>query len=224
MAAIPEHIYKLRTFIKQHSDDSIYSDELLYSLLKDARCTLLERENKKFTKDSEFHKQTICMPLIIDSYHDCECLPFEVKCKILKSKFALPKVLTGRNKELIRVVTIDSYSQIPFILSTDLKNLKYTKTKGKGNKYGIINNYLTIFNNLQLKVVLIEGIFEDPLELSKISYCDDAGEIQTCFDLNTTDFPIKSSLNFPMYQICLDILKIPMQLKSDDTNNANPEA
>ena len=146
MAAIPEHIYKLRTFIKQHSDDSIYSDELLYSLLKDARCTLLERENKKFTKDSEFHKQTICMPLIIDSYHDCECLPFEVKCKILKSKFALPKVLTGRNKELIRVLTIDSYSQIPFILSTDLKNLKYTKTKGNGNKYGIINNYLTIFN------------------------------------------------------------------------------
>lgn len=224
MAAIPEHIYKLRTFIKQHSDDSIYSDEFLYSLLKDARVTLLERENKKFTKDSEFHKQTICMPLIIDSYHDCECLPFEVKCKILKSKFALPKVLTGRNKELIRVLTIDSYSQIPFILSTDLKNLKYTKTKGNGNKYGIINNYLTIFNNLQLKVVLIEGIFEDPLELSKISYCDDAGEIQTCFDLDTTDFPIKSSLNFPMYQICLDILKIPMQLKSDDTNNANPEA
>ena len=224
MAAIPEHIYKLRTFIKQHSDDSIYSDEFLYSLLKDARVTLLERENKKFTKDSEFHKQTICMPLIIDSYHDCECLPFEVKCKILKSKFALPKVLTGRNKELIRVLTIDSYSQIPFILSTDLKNLKYTKTKGNGNKYGIINNYLTIFNNLQLKVVLIEGIFEDPLELSKISYCDDAGEIQTCFDLDATDFPIKSSLNFPMYQICLDILKIPMQLKSDDTNNANPEA
>lgn len=223
MAAIPEHIYKLRTFIKQHSDDSIYSDEFLYSLLKDARVTLLERENKKFTKDSEFHKQMICMPLVIDTYHDCDCLPFEVKCKILKSKFALPKVLTGRNKELIRVLTIDSYSQIPFILSTDLKNVKYTKTKGKGNKYGIINNYLTIFNNLQLKVVLIEGIFEDPLELSKISYCDDAGEIQTCFDLDTTDFPIKSSLNFPMYQICLDILKIPMQLKSDDTNNTNPE-
>ena len=39
MAAIPEHIYKLRTFIKQHSDDSIYSDEFLYSLLKDARVT-----------------------------------------------------------------------------------------------------------------------------------------------------------------------------------------
>jgi len=223
MAAIPEHIYKLRTFIKQHSDDSIYSDEFLYSLLKDARVTLLERENKKFTKDSEFHKQMICMPLVIDTYHDCDCLPFEVKCKILKSKFPLPKVLTGRNKELIRVLTVDGYNQIPFIQSTDLKNLKYSRTKGKGNKYGIVNSYLTIFNNLQIKLVLIEGIFEDPLELQKITYCDEGGNETQCYDLNTTDFPIKGSLNFPMYQICLDILKIPLQLKSDDTNNANSE-
>jgi len=223
MAAIPEHIYKLRTFIKQHSDDSIYSDEFLYSLLKDARVTLLERENKKFTKDSEFHKQMICMPLVIDTYHDCDCLPFEVKCKILKSKFPLPKVLTGRNKELIRVLTVDGYNQIPFIQSTDLKNLKYSRTKGKGNKYGIVNSYLTIFNNLQIKLVLIEGIFEDPLELQKITYCDEEGNETQCYDLNTTDFPIKGSLNFPMYQICLDILKIPLQLKSDDTNNANSE-
>jgi hypothetical protein len=223
MAAIPEHIYKLRTFIKQHTDDSIYSDEFLYSLLKDSRNTLLERENKKFTKDSEFHKQTICMPLVISAYHDCDCLPFEVKCKVLKSKFELPKVLTGRNKELIRVLTVDGYNQIPFVLSTDLKNLKYTKTKAKGNKYGIINRYLTVFNNLQLKLVLIEGVFEDPLELSKISYCDEEGNETQCYDLNTTDFPIKGSLDFPMYQICLDMLKIPLQIKSDDTNNANPE-
>ena len=223
MAAIPEHIYKLRTFIKQHTDDSIYSDELLYSLLKDGRNTLLERDNKKFTKDSEFHKQTICMPLEITTYHDCDCLPFEVKCKVLKSKFPLPKVLTGRNKELMRVLTVDGYSQIPFVLSTDLKNLKYTKTKAKGNKYGIINNYLTVFNNLQLKLVLIEGIFEDPLELQNITFCDEEGNETQCYDLNTTDFPIKGSLDIPMYQLVLEMLKIPLQIKSDDTNNANPE-
>lgn len=221
MATIPEHIYKLRTFIKQHSDDSIYSDEFLYSLLKDARNTLLERDSKKFTKDSEFHKQTICMPLIIDTYHDCECLPHEVKCKILKSKFALPKVITGRNKEMMRVLTVDGYNQIPFILSTDLKNLKYTRTKAKGNKYGITNNYLVIFNNLQLKVVLIEGIFEDPLELTKITFCNNDGEEETCYDLNTSEFPLKGSLDFPMYQLSLDMLKIPLQIKEDDTNNTN---
>ena len=162
MPTIPEHIYKLRTFIKQHSDDTIYSDEFLYSLLRDSRNTLLERENKKFTKDSEFHKQTICMPLEIDTYNDCECLPFEVKCKVLKSKYKLPKVLTGRNKELLRILTFDGSSQIPFVLSTDLKNLKYTKTKKKGIKYGITNSYLVVFNTLQLKGILIEGIFEDP--------------------------------------------------------------
>lgn len=221
MATIPEHIYKLRTFIKQHSDDSLYSDEFLYSLLKDARNTLLERDSKKFTKDSEFHKQTICMPLEVNTYHDCECLPYEVKCKVLKSKFALPKVITGRNKEMMRVLTVDGYNQIPFILSTDLKNFKYSKTKGKGNKYGITNNHLIIFNNLQLKIVLIEGIFEDPLELSKIMFCNNDGNEETCYDLNTTDFPIKGSLDFSMYQICLDILKIPLQIREDDTNNTN---
>lgn len=221
MSAIPEHIYKLRTFIKQHSDDTLYSDEFLYSLLKDARNLLLERENKKFNKDSEFHKQVVCMPLIIDTYHDCDCLPFEVKCKVLKSKYPLPKVLTGRNKELIKVMTIDGYNEIPFTYSTDLKNLKYTRTKKKGLKYGIFNNYLVIFNNLQLKIVLIEGVFEDPLELQSISYCDENNIEQTCYDINESDFPIKGSLSFPMYQICLDILKIPLQLKEDDTNNTN---
>jgi hypothetical protein len=224
MATIPEHIYKLRTFIKQHSDDTIYSDEFLYSLLRDSRNTLLERENKKFTKDSEFHKQTICMPLIIDTYNDCECLPFEVKCKVLKSKYKLPKVLTGRNKELMRVLTFDSFTQIPFVLSTDLKNLKYSKTKGKGTKYGITNSHLIIFNTLQLKGILIEGIFEDPLELAKISFCDESGNETQCYDLNTTDFPIKGSLSYPMYQLSLDMLKIPLQIREDDTNNANPAA
>lgn len=222
MPTIPEHIYKLRTFIKQHSDDTIYSDEFLYSLLRDSRNTLLERENKKFTKDSEFHKQTICMPLIIDTYNDCECLPFEVKCKVLKSKYKLPKVLTGRNKELLRILTFDGNSQIPFVLSTDLKNLKYTKTKKKGIKYGITNNFLIVFNTLQLKGVLVEGIFEDPLELSKISFCDEEGNETQCYDLNTTDFPIKGSLSYPMYQLSLDMLKIPLQIREDDTNNANP--
>ena len=221
MTTIPEHIYKLRTLIKQHSDDSIYSDEFLYSLLKDARNTLIERDSKKFSKDSEFHKQTICMPLIIDSYNDCECLPYEVKCKVLKSKFALPKVITGRNKEMMKVLTIDGYNQISFVLSTDLKNFKYSKTKKKGIKYGISNKYLIIFNTLQLKNVLIEGIFEDPLELSKITFCNEEGNEETCYDLNESDFPIKGSLVYPMYQICFDMLKIPLQLKEDDTNNAN---
>lgn len=221
MATIPEHIYKLRTFIKQHSDDSLYTDELLYSILKDARNTLLERDSKKFTKDSEFHKQTICMPLIIDNYHDCNCLPNEIKCKILKSKYKLPKVITGRNKEMIRVLTIDGYNHIPFIFSTDLKNLKYTKTKSKTIKYGITNNNLIIFNNLQLKVVLIEGIFEDPLELNKITFCNDNGDEESCYDLNTSEFPLKGSLNLPMYQLSLDLLKIPLQIKEDDTNNTN---
>lgn len=223
MTPIPEHIYKLRTLIKQYSDDSIYSDEFLYSLLKDSRNTLLEREVKKFTKDSEFHKSSGCMPLEVSTYHDCDCLPFEVKCKVLKSKFPIPKVLTGRNKELLKIMNLEGRQIIPFITSTDLRNLKYTKTKGKGTKYGIFNQHLIIFNTLKLKAVLFEGIFEDPLELKNISFCNEEGIETQCYNLNTTDFPIKGSLNFSMYQICLDMLKIPLQIKSDDTNNANSE-
>ena len=75
---------------------------------------------------------------------------------------------------------------------------------------------MKLSNTLEPQEVLMPWV-------QKISFCDEEGNETQCYNLNTTDFPIKGSLDIPMYQICMDLLKIPLQLKSDDTNNANPE-
>lgn len=223
MATIPQHIYKLRTFIKQHTDDSIYSDEFLYSLLKDGRNTMIERDVKKFSKDAEAHKQSICMPLEVSTFHDCSCLPKDTKCKILKSKFKLPAPIMGRNRESLEVMNIEGFEQYGFTVSIMIKNEKYTRTKKNKIRWTLFDNYIIVFNTLKLGVILVQGIFEDPVELASITFCNNSGDDETCYNISEDEFPIKGSLDIPMYQYVLEILKVPLKLKEDETNNANSQ-
>jgi hypothetical protein len=221
MATIAEHTGTIRTLIKNHTDDSYYTDEFLYKLLKDSRAMILEREAKKFYKFSDFSYLSICMPLILDTYHDCDCLPIDIGCKVLKSRFNLPRVLQGRNRDLIKIKTIDG-EEIGYVPdSSSIKKLKYSRTQKNKIKYTIVNNHLVIFNNTSLKAVIVELVPEDPLDLSNITLCNEDGEDigPTCFDYRTENFPIKQALHMPMYEELLKFLNLPLSIPEDLTND-----
>ena len=74
MATIRDVTSTLRTLIKQHTDDSHYSDEFLYHLMTNARSLLIERDYNKNKKLSSWNQQTYCVKLEKTKAHDCDCV------------------------------------------------------------------------------------------------------------------------------------------------------
>ena len=225
MQTIIQHTRTLRTLLKNYSDDTTYSDTFLYKLLVDASAILKEREAKKFNKVSDFLYQSFCTPLVLDSYHDCDCIPDGLDCKVRKSTFEIPEPIYGRNKALLRVKKVDG-TRISYVSdSSEIKKLKYSKTQKNKIKYTISNNKIVIFNDVKIGVILVEGVFVNPLDLAGISVCSPDGLVTSdpCYDLATSEFPMKTSQNLAMYQEVLNMLKIPLQLTDDILNNAKQD-
>lgn len=226
MATVPQHISTIRHLIKQHFDDTYYTDEFIYKLMSDARAHILDLEADKNNTISDYDEQSVCMPMVVDTYHDCECLPVDTDCKVLKSKYPLPDIFTSKkrkNKYLAKVKTIDG-KLLSYVEDEALvKKYKYSKTKKNLKSWTISNNHLIIFSEdlSGPKVVIIEAVFEDPVALEEITFCEPSGEEteEKCYKYNETDFPIKAGWHNAMYKEVLQMLSIPLQLQDDLLNN-----
>lgn len=225
MAKINEHISVIRHLIKNHTDDSVYGDEFLYELLKTTRALLIERENKKFNKISDLHYQKFCMAFDLVKYNDCSCLPVDSKCYVRKSRYKIPGVMLGRNKQMLYITTVSGKPIYYLDNVSDYEDLKYTRVKKNELFFSIENQHIIIINNTIQPVHMIKGIFEDPEELSSLLTCDDNGndEETTCFNVKLDDFPIKQSLHIPMYQETLKLLSLPLEIPEDLTNDAKSD-
>ncbi|GAG57222.1 unnamed protein product, partial [marine sediment metagenome] len=196
---------------------SYYSRELFYEFMKRARVLLLERLAKKFFKLSDFNYQKICMPMDLHSFHDCDCLPVDTKCKLLRSRFKLPQVILSRNRHIIKVFTITGETIDYAQDIEDFYNNAYSVTKKDKLGYIIFDGYLWLLGTTTAGVVIINAIFADPVELANISFCTTEGEEldYACYDASTDDFPLQASLDIAMYQEVANIMQIPLQIKED---------
>jgi hypothetical protein len=244
MSTIAQHISTLRKLTKLSSSE--YSDEFFYGLMKDGRNHVIFNEEKydkeldiyktrlKNNNEFEWYYNTYCVPLEAGKSHTCNCE--SVGCDVLKSKFKLPKISTYPNKtsskSLLRVYTLGN-KKIPYIHQNDLEDLKYDETKINKLAFSVIDNYLVIWNNTKLKAVQVSGIWEDPIEWADIQLCipkvnsedSDVDETNdpdaTCFSIDNDEFNIKSDHVFSMYKYVLDLLNIPIQIKTDTTHDNN---
>lgn len=224
---IQSHIDYIRQFIKQTSDDSDYSDQFLYKCLVDKRATVIQQQYSKKKRLSDWNKQTFCVPLEIDGYADCQCLP-NIGCKVLRSTTDIPNPISTKYTDIFEVMDISG--NVKYYPSNKQKERAYKHSKTRFNKLGyeIYNSKLVIFiKDKQLanpsKTVLVRGIFEDPSELSEINICDQFSGTPTtgvCFDPKTDKFPLDASFNDQLYTLVLQKLGISMQFIEDRTNNA----
>jgi hypothetical protein len=94
-----------------------------------------------------------------------------------------------------------------------------------GNKLAgsIIDGYLYIWNTLKLKIVSIGGIWQDQMEWALIPKCNDDGtdSVDLCFNPLTEEFPLDLEKQNYIYTKILSLLKIPLQLPQDQTNDSN---
>lgn len=195
---IEELIYRIQNLYSRGnpSDDSRLPNRLIYNKVVGIRSLLLSQEANKKQKISRWNYQQIsCIELIEVPSHDCPCIP-PIGCKMLRSRYKLPKPLTGINGHLIEsVFTIDKQlkiDEVPFSAYSYQKGNKYTAKK---TNFFIHNDYLYLTTPSRIRVVSLVGLFEDPVIAESFSgYCDnkDCKDCQ-CKDNLQQDFPIEAS-------------------------------
>jgi hypothetical protein len=206
------------------SQSSRLSNRHIYNKLLTVRNRLVSLQAKKKQKLNQWTYQTLdCVELIEAHDYECECLA--LGCKVLRTKYKLPKPLTDLNSHLIQSVTsIDGLIQIN---ETQFGLKKYQK----GNRYAketpewfIKDEYMYITNVRKLKVIQITGMFEDPVEAAKYpSYCKDKDE-DKCSSLLDIEFPIDSELIEALIEMSVqELVVVFRQMQQDATNNSNDD-
>lgn len=209
------------------SDDSRLMNRHIYNKLLTVRARLISQEAKKKQRISQWNYQIIpCIELINVPEHECPCVP-QVGCEILRSKYKLPKPLSGLSGTLIQSVTsIDRSKKINEISINAISSQKGNKYSSKTTNYFIENGYLYISTpKSTIGVVRIVGLFEDPIEVKKYkSYCEECEECQNCVDYQEEEFPIDNDLVDSMVELSINELVLLFgQSNQDIRNNTNDD-
>lgn len=220
-------IDKTRETIRQTSDDSEYSDMYLYHMLLDSRNLLIERELNKRKMRSSFNWKTLCMPLIKSNEIPCDCIPEDLGCIALRTKYKVPKPISSIFSDTIKILSLDGRKEITMKSTLAGKHNKYSR-QGKPPVYATYYNeyiYIIGYPNNNLPAVLIQLIPEDPVEMDNITLCDEKGNEldDTCFDPTKDTFNIDGYLMKAVVESTLATLGKSMQLNEDYTNdNSSP--
>lgn len=224
MSTIAQHVGVIRTLIKEHSDDSLYSDQFLFELFKNGAKKLQYQKLRRWDHLSEWNRSRYCIKLEKAKSHNCECVA--VGCDVLKSVHKIPKPLTNRDRDMIKVFDLNGNRIDQVTTQEQIDNMSDPSgIKQKRTSFEIVNQRVVIYNNLELKAVEVEEIAEDETQWAGIKLCDSEGNEtnQDCFNIQTSDYPLDSELVEPTYRLVLELLHIPLQLTSDQTTDANPE-
>lgn len=208
-----------------HSDDTRLTSRHIYSALVTARAVLIRQRAEKQQLSQWMYQSIPCVELIDSPKHECPCIPTN-GCSVLRTKYKLPKPVTGLSDVLIQsVTTLDGNITLdPSTFETE-KYAGGNKFTAKKPTYYIRNEYLYITIYKKLQVITLSGIFEDPIDAQLYpSFCpSDCPECE-CKSPFDSPFPIDGDLIRPLLQVANDELIIMLkQMGEDKSNNASDD-
>lgn len=184
----------LRVLIKQQSDDSVYTDEAIYTLLMTARTKILADKYEYEKLVPYMNWQTITLPLIVEPYVNCDCV--KIGCNVVKSRQRIPSVVVSNAGSPFIRVKLFNGEQLSYVKPERQRTNFESETLYDQIAYYIENNKLILWNTLDIKAVMVEGVFSDPMQLVNYNICDDSGTSYNspCFDPTIMEFPLEESL------------------------------
>lgn len=195
------------------SDDSAFTNQYFYHLMKIYRGVLLNEKLKDPTYNFVLNMQTLeCIELIATEKNEC-CEKLPSGCKWLKSKNKIPNTI---NDLIYKVYNDrgDSYTRLASESSKSFKRYGFGETNDY--KYLIKNGYLYVPDLNSPKWVKMEALFYDDAAVK--STCGDI-----C-DLLDTEFPLDDRLLNNMYAMIYDkILKTYPYFVKDNINDTLSE-
>lgn len=209
------------------SDDSRLTSRKIYTKMLTVRNRLLVQELNKKKKLSVWNYQTLpCVELIEVDIHECPCAP-PSGCTILRSKHKIPKINSSLYGYAINAVTTINRKEIFSIDPTAVDTLEGNKYTRNALRYFIQDGYLYVIAPFALKMVVVSGLFEDPIEAAKFknfckaTECENCGE---CIDYLNLEFPLDGDLVEPLVQLVTqDLLAKYLSITSDNRNDNQDE-
>lgn len=221
MNTIGQHISNLRGMLNKYSrTQDAWTDQFLYEMLNGARSEILENIGKKLNKISDWAWQTYTIEMEQSDPPNWECVPdyLKKKCKVIKSKYKIPQPIKSRNKDQVSFSTLGG-EEINLYTETEQVIFKNDKIRSRKIMASIINEYLYIWNNPDLKFVKVSGIWQNPADWAIIPDC--TGETEFCFNIFTSKYPLDESNKNSAYKMTFELLGIPLKLQPDQTNDSN---
>lgn len=217
---VSDFIGDIRTALRQHSDDSRFTDQYIYSLGTKYRAVLIERKLTKRQKIApESFQATPCLELVWETVDDCPCIT--AKCKYLRSSQSLPEQIVGRNSLPLQVR--DPMGNL--IPSTTWGELTRSASRRVQNKraYFIQDNRIIVTGGPGLKYIVARGLFRDPLAVEDLLDCNDTTGSSACYDPLAKDFRIDASLYPAAIDMTVKGMLSSFMVTEDLVNNAKDD-
>jgi hypothetical protein len=193
------------------SDDSVFTNQYIYHLMKIMRSVLLYERLKDPLFNYRYSLQTLeCIELIEADKNECtEKIPSG--CKWLKSKNPIPATIN----DIVTNVYNDRGDKYTRVFSESSKSSKrYSYGSESNYKYLIKNNRLYVPDLNSPKWVKIEGLFYEEDKVKESCGCN-------C-DTMDSDFALEDRLINKMYDLMYDkIVKIFPYMVRDEKNDTN---
>lgn len=211
MITINSVVSELRSYLKDFSRTSDYSNEFLIECFLNERATLIEQKLKKFQRMSDANYQSFCLDLQLVNSNDCS----DLNCPIKRTIFKIPATITGRNKNTLEVFNLGN-TPISDVAYNEINLNNLNEFKKNKIAYFIKNDFIYIVNNLAIAHIYVRGIFENPLDFLDIQ------SNNSCVDVYETDLKIEYSMKATAIQMVLEkLLKQSYPLVNDTSNNSN---
>ena len=210
-----EIVYMCLDTLKVTSDDSIFNEDHIISLINRYRSILLQQKYADIRNPvSTSNYQTLCLDLTLDNTKSIDIC----KDTVLRSTEKIPSLLNVGNKE----VSLKDYYLGELVLVSP-NRLRYV-----GNNRWLQNviycaigddNYLYFkSSNPQyqaLEKVNIRGIFEDPIAAAKLS-CDNSSNC----DILDMEIPLEDTLVAKLIEGVIQFVSSGLYKPQDKDNNA----
>lgn len=191
-------------------------DEQIYYWINQIRAMLIGQSlAKKDDINDTWLQQINCLELeLVD---ESECCLVDTDCYILRTVRQIPNTIdTWKNNWIVNVTT-PTGTEISKSNQFANKYQKYSKYTGSKRWYYLKNNYIYIVNDTLLEYINIQGLFENPEDLSSFVSCEN----ESCFNANTSPYPISANMSSQITDIILKTKIAPflLQFKPDDRND-----
>lgn len=220
MTTLSDHISTIRGLMKLYSQPQIpHSDSYLAGLITKVAGWFQARAYEKGSRQSDFHTQWFPIKLVEAKNHGYSCYP---GCTVLTSQHKIPAPLNLRNRDMIKVSTLDG-REMHHITPSERQSKMLDEFFQNQYMFSIINEKITVYSKSKPTVVWVSGIWIDLSAWIDLPACDMDGEYtgSTCIDPKEYKLPIDPDNVVPMYNEVLRMLQIPVTVKEDDINNAN---
>lgn len=192
MATINEIIYNIRMEIKDNrSDDIKLSDRNLEFIVNYLRIKLARQDIQKHKSISPSMIQSlgvVDLELVDPSLND----NFDTGIKVLRTSNPVPVPLDVDGKIIItNIAGLDGVSTIDFTDRSKALKKKWSKYAGKRTSAYYLDGHIYIVGcPKELRYITLEGVFENPREVSKFKNKDGS----VCYDPNKDRYPISAHM------------------------------